>query len=35
VNGDWVNKVKNGEPLKEFIAEEFLSPDATIKGFEA
>jgi len=35
VNGDWVNKVKNGEPLKEFVAEEFLSPDATIKGFEA
>lgn len=33
-NGDWVNKVKNDESLKEFVAEEFLSPDAKIKGFE-
>ncbi|PLT32121.1 NADH:flavin oxidoreductase [Bacillus sp. V5-8f] len=33
-NGDWANKVKNNGPLKEFVAEEILSPDAKIKGFE-
>ncbi|MFC3884805.1 NADH:flavin oxidoreductase [Bacillus songklensis] len=34
-NGDWVNKVKNGEPLEEFNPEKVLSPDAKIKDFEA
>jgi 2,4-dienoyl-CoA reductase-like NADH-dependent reductase (Old Yellow Enzyme family) len=34
-NGDWVNKVKNGEPLEEFHPEKFLSPNAKIKEFEA
>lgn len=34
-NGDWVNKVKNGESLEEFDPEKVLSPDAKIKDFEA
>lgn len=34
-NHDWVNKVKNGEPLAEFEPEKVLSPDAKIKEFEA
>jgi 2,4-dienoyl-CoA reductase-like NADH-dependent reductase (Old Yellow Enzyme family) len=34
-NGDWVNKVKNGEPLAEFNLEKILSPDAKIKEYEA
>jgi 2,4-dienoyl-CoA reductase-like NADH-dependent reductase (Old Yellow Enzyme family) len=33
-NGDWVNKVKNGEPLAEFNPEKVLSPHAKIKDFE-
>ncbi|MFJ5769887.1 NADH:flavin oxidoreductase [Psychrobacillus sp. NPDC093180] len=33
-NHDWVNKVKNGEPLAEFKPEEILSPNAKIKEFE-
>lgn len=33
-NKDWVNKVKNGEPLAEFKPEEVLSPNAKIKEFE-
>ncbi|PWA11224.1 NADH:flavin oxidoreductase [Pueribacillus theae] len=33
-NGDWVNKVKNGETLEEFIPEKLLSPNAKIKDFE-
>ncbi|OLN22305.1 NADH:flavin oxidoreductase [Domibacillus antri] len=34
-NGDWANKVKNGEKLEEFEPEKILSPDAKIKDFEA
>ncbi|MDQ0220199.1 NADH:flavin oxidoreductase [Peribacillus cavernae] len=34
-NGDWVTKVKNDEPLDEFVPEKVLSPDAKIKDFEA
>ncbi|MFD1395427.1 NADH:flavin oxidoreductase [Kroppenstedtia eburnea] len=34
-NHDWVNKVKNGEPLAEFKPEEVLRPNAKIKEFEA
>lgn len=34
-NGDWVNKVKNGEQPDEFVPEKFLSPTAVIKPFEA
>lgn len=34
-NGDWVHKVRNGEPLEEFDPARFLAPTATIKGFEA
>lgn len=34
-NHDWVNKVKNGEPLVKFNPEKVLSPDAKIKDFEA
>jgi len=34
-NHDWVDKVKNGEPLAEFEPEKVLSPDAKIKDFEA
>lgn len=33
-NHDWVNKVKNGEPLAEFKPEEVLRPNAKIKEFE-
>jgi|SRR5690625_1990803 len=33
-NHDWVNKVKNGEPLLEFKPEEVLRPNAKIKEFE-
>ncbi|MFZ3590377.1 NADH:flavin oxidoreductase [Bacillus sp. DJP31] len=33
-NPDWVNKVKNGEPLNEFTPEKFLHPEAKIKEFE-
>lgn len=33
-NHDWVNKVKNGDPLAEFKPEEVLNPDAKIKEFE-
>ncbi|MBO1582809.1 xenobiotic reductase b [Bacillus sp. XF8] len=33
-NHDWVNKVKNGEPLAEFNPEKVLSPNAKIKEFE-
>jgi 2,4-dienoyl-CoA reductase-like NADH-dependent reductase (Old Yellow Enzyme family) len=33
-NHDWVNKVKNGEPLAEFKPEEVLKPNAKIKEFE-
>ncbi|MFC4322968.1 NADH:flavin oxidoreductase [Litchfieldia salsa] len=33
-NGDWVNKVKNGESLAEFNPEKILSPNAKIKDFE-
>ncbi|MEH7388797.1 NADH:flavin oxidoreductase [Bacillus sp. JJ1503] len=33
-NHDWVNKVKNGEPLAEFKPEEVLTPNAKIKEFE-
>lgn len=33
-NHDWVNKVKNGEPLAEFKPEELLRPNAKIKEFE-
>lgn len=34
-NHDWVNKVKNGEPLAEFKPGEVLRPNAKIKEFEA
>lgn len=34
-NHDWVNKVKNGEPLAVFNPEKILSPNAKIKEFEA
>jgi hypothetical protein len=33
-NHDWVNKVKNGEPLAEFKPEEVFRPNAKIKQFE-
>lgn len=33
-NGDWVNKVRNGEPLAEFNPDQTLSPNAKIKDFE-
>jgi len=33
-NSDWVNKVKNGETLEEFVPEKFLHPNAKIKDFE-
>lgn len=33
-NGDWVEKVKNGKPLEEFVPEKVLSPDSKIKDFE-
>ncbi|TFB21412.1 NADH:flavin oxidoreductase [Filobacillus milosensis] len=33
-NGDWVKRVKNDEPLKEFNPEKILSPNAKIKDFE-
>ncbi|MEH7387603.1 NADH:flavin oxidoreductase [Bacillus sp. JJ1521] len=33
-NHDWVNKVKNEEPLSEFKPEKVLSPNAKIKEFE-
>ncbi|WP_422659249.1 NADH:flavin oxidoreductase [Paenibacillus sp. EC2-1] len=33
-NHDWVKKVKNGEPLKEFDKEKVLHPVADIKDFE-
>lgn len=35
-NHDWVNKVKNGEPVAEFKAKEkeVLEPNAKIKEFE-
>jgi 2,4-dienoyl-CoA reductase-like NADH-dependent reductase (Old Yellow Enzyme family) len=33
-NHDWVNKVKNGEPLAEFKPEAVLRPNAKIKEFE-
>lgn len=33
-NHDWVNKVKNGEPLEAFKPEEVLSPNAKIKEME-
>ncbi|WP_027415994.1 NADH:flavin oxidoreductase [Aneurinibacillus terranovensis] len=33
-NEDWVNKVKNDEPLEEFDPEKVLSPTAAIKDFE-
>ncbi|WP_318619407.1 NADH:flavin oxidoreductase [Priestia megaterium] len=33
-NHDWVQKVQNGEHLREFNAEEILSPSAVIKDFE-
>ncbi len=33
-NSDWVNKVKNGEPLAEFDPEQTFTPDAKIKVFE-
>ncbi|WP_010530548.1 NADH:flavin oxidoreductase [Lentibacillus jeotgali] len=33
-NHDWVNKVKNGEPLAAFKPEEVLRPNAKIKEFE-
>ncbi len=33
-NADWVNRVKNDEPLKEFNPEKILSPNAKIKDFE-
>ncbi|MDR7076844.1 2,4-dienoyl-CoA reductase-like NADH-dependent reductase (Old Yellow Enzyme family) [Neobacillus niacini] len=33
-NHDWVNKVKNGEPLSEFNPAEVLRPTAIIKEFE-
>lgn len=34
-NHDWVQKVRNNEPLKEFDQEKILRPDAKIKEFEA
>lgn len=34
VNHDWVNKVKNEEPLATFNPEELLRPNAKIKEFE-
>ncbi|MEH7521263.1 NADH:flavin oxidoreductase [Priestia megaterium] len=33
-NHDWVNKVKNGEPLTKFDEEKVLRPDVKIKDFE-
>ncbi|KRF46369.1 NADH:flavin oxidoreductase [Bacillus sp. Soil531] len=33
-NHDWVNKVKNGEPLAKFDEEKVLRPDVKIKDFE-
>jgi 2,4-dienoyl-CoA reductase-like NADH-dependent reductase (Old Yellow Enzyme family) len=33
-NGDWANKVENGEKPEEFVPEKVLSPDAKIKDFE-
>jgi 2,4-dienoyl-CoA reductase-like NADH-dependent reductase (Old Yellow Enzyme family) len=33
-NHDWVNKVKNSEPLEEFVPEKTLAPNAKIKKFE-
>ncbi|WP_268584687.1 NADH:flavin oxidoreductase [Priestia endophytica] len=33
-NGDWVNKVKEGKSLEEFVPEKVLSPNAKIKDFE-
>ncbi|MCM3772383.1 MULTISPECIES: NADH:flavin oxidoreductase [Priestia] len=33
-NHDWVNKVKNGEPLAKFDEEKVLRPDAKVKDFE-
>ncbi|WP_054024906.1 NADH:flavin oxidoreductase [Bacillus sp. FJAT-28004] len=33
-NHDWVNKVKNGDPLATFDPEKVLRPDARIKDFE-
>jgi 2,4-dienoyl-CoA reductase-like NADH-dependent reductase (Old Yellow Enzyme family) len=33
-NHDWVNKVKNSEPLEEFVSEKTLTPNAKIKKFE-
>lgn len=33
-NHDWVNKVKNGEPLAQFNPEKVLQPTARIKEFE-
>ncbi|MCP8615276.1 NADH:flavin oxidoreductase [Salirhabdus salicampi] len=34
-NEDWPKKVENGEQPEEFVPENFLSPDATIKDHEA